>query len=69
MPPGQDKKLGIGSQVPMGYDRLNYGSLPHTVRTRHNLSIRSRYVYNGGTLYEVSPRTRTVTRVISIAKL
>ncbi|HLO20012.1 MAG TPA: hypothetical protein VK192_05910 [Sphingomicrobium sp.] len=64
MPPGQSKKLGIGSQVPMGYDLLPYSSLPRTVRTRHSLSMRSRYVYNGDILYEVSPRTRTVTQVI-----
>ncbi len=64
MPPGQAKKLGIGSQVPMGYNLLSYNSLPRTIRTRHSLSMRSRYIYNGGTLYEVGPRTRTVTRVI-----
>ena len=64
MPPGQAKKLGIGSQVPRGYDLLAYGSIPRTFRTRHSLSMMGRYVYNGGTLYEVNPRTRTVTRVI-----
>jgi hypothetical protein len=66
MPPGQAKKLGlgIGSRVPLGYDLLSYNSLPRTVRTRQGLSMRSRYIYNRGTLYEVSPRTRTVTRVI-----
>jgi hypothetical protein len=64
MPPGQAKKLFVGSRVPTGYDLLAYRSLPHTVRTRHHLSTSSRYVYNGAMLYEVSLRTRTVTRVI-----
>ena len=64
MPPGQAKKLGVGSQVPMEYDLHTYNSLPHTIRTRHGLSTSSRYVYDGSTLYEVSPRTRTITRVI-----
>lgn len=63
-PPGQAKKLGVGSHVPMEYDLLRFSSLPRAARTRHSLSMRSRYVYNGGTLYEVSPRSRTVTRII-----
>jgi hypothetical protein len=64
VPPGQAKRFSIGSRIPMGYDIVTYGSLPHSVRTRHNLSTSSRYIYNGDTLYEVSPRTRTVTRVV-----
>jgi len=64
MPPGQAKKLGIGSRVPVGYSLLSYNSLPRTMRARHSLSVRSRYLYNGRTLYEISPRSRTVTRVI-----
>jgi hypothetical protein len=64
VPPGQAMKLGLGSQVPLGTNLLAYNALPTTVRTRHNLSTRSRYVLDNGTLYQVSPRTRTVTRVI-----
>lgn len=62
-PPGQAKKLALGSRVPTSYNLLGYNSLSRTVRARHSLSRGSRYVYSGGTLYEVSPRTRTVIRV------
>jgi hypothetical protein len=64
VPPGQAKKLGLGAQVPLGTNLLAYNALPTTVRTRHNLSTSSRYVYQDGTVYQVNPRTRTVTRVV-----
>jgi hypothetical protein len=64
VPPGQAKKLGLGAQVPLGTNLLAYSALPNTVRTRHNLSTNSRYLYENGTVYQVNPRTRTVTRVV-----
>lgn len=64
MPPGQARKLGIGSQVPAGYALLSYGALPRSVRIHHGVSESGRYVYNRGTVYQVNPRTRTVTRII-----
>jgi len=65
VPPGQARKqFGVGDQVPSGYNLLSYGALPRTIRSRHSLSPNSRYVYNGGTVYQVSPRKRTVTRVV-----
>lgn len=64
VPPGQARKLGLGLPVPMGYRLLGYRSLPWSVRTRHRLSMSSRYVYSGGILYQVNPRTRTVIRIV-----
>lgn len=66
IPPGQVKKLGLGRSVPLGYNLLGYYSLPRTIRTHHRLSIGGRYLYRGGIVYEVNPRTRVVTRVIPI---
>ena len=64
VPPGQAMKLSLGAQVPLGTNLLAYNALPTTVRTRHNLSTSSRYLYENGTVYQVNPRTRTVTRVV-----
>jgi len=66
VPPGQARKvgLGLGTMVPSRYNLLAYNALPRTVRSHHTLSTSSRYVYTGGTVYQVNPRTRMVTRVI-----
>jgi hypothetical protein len=68
MPPGQARKLfGIGQRVPLGYRLLRYNALPYRVRRYYGprLDPYSRYIYSGGYVYRVNPRTLIVQQILS----
>ena len=69
MPPGQAKHLfAVGQRVPLGYNGLiGYNALPRDLRTYYGpqLDPGSRYVYDGGYVYRVDPRTLMVQQILN----
>jgi hypothetical protein len=53
--------LGIGQQLPMGYDVYN---VPYQYRSQYYDTPNSWYRYSNGNIYQVDPTTRLITAVI-----
>ena len=53
--------LGVGSQLPMGYDAYN---VPLSYRDRYYDTADNWYRYNDGYIYQVNPKTRLISAVI-----
>jgi hypothetical protein len=54
--------LGVGRPLPMGYDAYN---VPLSYRDRYYDTADNWYRYNDGYIYQVDPKTRLITAVIS----
>jgi hypothetical protein len=63
IPPGQVGRSG--TMVPTGWDFIDYGNIPLSVRNQYNLDDDYRYVYRDGRLYVVNPTTNLITRIIN----
>ena len=71
LPPGQAKKLSVGSRYlsDYGYRRYSYDSLPYDIRDRYfdgreDYHDNYNYYYDDGSLYRVDPRTMIVQQII-----
>jgi hypothetical protein len=53
--------LGVGQQLPMGYDAYN---VPYQYRSQYYDTPTSWYRYSNGSIYQVDPTTRLITAVI-----
>ena len=63
IPPGQVGRNG--TMVPTGWDFINYGDIPMSVRDRYDLDDDNRYVYRDGRLFVVNPTTNLIIRVLN----
>lgn len=66
-PPGQARKsYNVGQRLPYGYRAYTpYNQIPYDLRNQYNLDPTGRYVYRDGYLYEVNPRTRIISQILS----
>ncbi|MEO5611461.1 MAG: hypothetical protein ABIQ67_01635 [Sphingomicrobium sp.] len=58
------QNLGIGQQLPMGYDAYN---VPYAYRTSYADTPSRMYRYDDGTIYGVDPRTRVIESAIPVS--
>ena len=67
LPPGQAKKrYDVGQRLPYGYNSYTpYNQIPYDLRNQYGLDPYGRYIYRDGYLYEVNPRTRIISQILS----
>jgi Ni/Co efflux regulator RcnB len=55
----------VGYVFGPNYSYTSYRALPRRYVTRYRLAPRYRYVYNGGYIYVVDPRTYAIVRILN----
>jgi hypothetical protein len=59
------RRYTVGYVFGPRYGYTAYSALPRTYVTRYRLAPRYRYVYNGGYIYVVDPRTYAILRILN----